>query len=182
MPDEFPTLEVVAALASLAALVRTAQVFAALGELKRMTREIAPALRAGDRETARRLIADSEGRAFSAAATALLDALGKGPIDAPALARTVEHAARGVQRRSRRASTSGAFVGLLLVGLLFYTIISRLSPPAQTAPGTLFDVLVVLGVLVLAVGIVLNQLLAREARRAARTMVEAAAFRARELA
>ncbi|HEX6274940.1 MAG TPA: hypothetical protein VFZ53_17985 [Polyangiaceae bacterium] len=177
MPDEFPTLEAVAALATLVALVRAAQVFAALGELRRLSGALASALRAGDRDAAHRLVADSEGRPFSAAASALLDALNRGPVDPQALARTVEHAAIRVQRSSRRASLSGALVGLLLVGLLFYAFVARLSAKTAAAPSTLFDVLVVLGVLVLAVGIVLNQILARETRRTARTLVDAATSR-----
>jgi hypothetical protein len=182
MPDEFPTLEAVAALATLVALVRAGQVLAALGELRRLSGELARALRAGDRDAAHRLVADSDGRPFSAAASALLDALNHGPVDPRALARTVEHAALRVQRRSRRASASGALVGLLLVGLLFYAFVSRLSAKAPAAPSTLFDVLVIVGVVVLAVGIVLNQLLARETRRAARTLVDAATSGGREVA
>jgi hypothetical protein len=177
MPDEFPTLEVVAALATLVALVRAAQLFMAIGELRRLSGELALALRAGDRDAAHRLVADTEGRAFSAAASALLDALNHGPVEPRELARTVEHAAVRVQRRSRRTSGSGALVGLLLVGLLFYAFASRLSASTAAAPSTLFDALVVTGVVVLAAGIVLNQLLARETRRTAHTLAEAATSR-----
>jgi hypothetical protein len=180
MPDEFPTLEVVAALATLVALVRSVQVFAALGELRRLSDAIAPPLRAGDRDAAQRVVAESEAHAFSAAAGALLDALGRGPVDPRALARTVEHAARRVQKRSRRATGSGVLVGLLLVGLLVHAFVSRLSPRPGAAPSTLFDVLVILGLVLLAVGIVLNQLLARETRQAAERMVAAATSRERE--
>ena len=180
MPDEFPTLEAVAALATLVAFVRATQVFAAIGELRRLSAEIARALRADDQAAARRVIAESEGRAVSGAALALLDALGKGPVEPEVVARTVEHAAVRFQRRSRRATASGLFVGLLLAGLLVYAIVLRLSPKPHAAPSTLFDVLVVLGVLVLAVGIVLNQRLSLETRRAARRMAEAATTRGRE--
>lgn len=174
MPDEFPTLEAVAALAALAALVRTVQVFGALGEVRRSSAEIGDALRRGDRAEARRVCERSEGRAFSRVATALLDALEARPMDPEDLVRTVEHAASRVRRRSRRASASGALIGVLLVGLLFYAIVSRLSPRGPSAPSTLFDLLVVLGVVVLAIGIVANQRLASETRIAARRMLSAA--------
>src|ERR1041384_1114784 len=117
MPDEFPTLEAVAALATLVAFVRATQVSAAIGELRRLSAEIARALRADDQAAARRVIAESEGRAVSGAALALLDALGKGPVEPEVVARTVEQAAVRFQRRSRRATASGLFVGLLLAGL-----------------------------------------------------------------
>jgi hypothetical protein len=64
--------------------------------------------------------------------------------------------------------------------MLFYTVVSRISPGARAVPSTLFDVLVVLGVLVLAVGIVLNQRLAAETRKAARRMLDAATGSATE--
>jgi membrane protein required for beta-lactamase induction len=167
MPDEFPTLEAVAALATLAALVRVMQVSAALGELRRLSGEIARALRSGDRMTARRIATESEGAAFSGVVNSLLDALGSAPVDHDALVRTVEHASARVAKRSRRASTSGGLIGLLLVGLLFYAVVSRVNPGAGVAPSTLFDLLVVLGVVVLAIG-------ATEMRRAALSMLEAA--------
>src|SRR6186997_2348026 len=119
MPDEFPTLEAVAAIATLAALLRTVQVFGALGEVRRSSVEIAEALGRGDRAEARRVCERSEGRAFARLATALLDTLDARPVDVEELTRTVEHAALRVRRRSRRASASGALVGILLVGLLF---------------------------------------------------------------
>jgi hypothetical protein len=174
MPDEFPTLEAVAALATLAALLRTVQVFGALGEVRRSSVEIAEALGRGDRAEARRVCERSEGRAFARLATVLLDTLDARPVDVEELTRTVEHAALRVRRRSRRASASGALVGILLVGLLFYAVVSRLSPKGPAAPSTLFDLLVVLGVVVLAIGIVANQRLASETRLAARRMVSAA--------
>ncbi len=180
MPDEFPTLEAVAALATLAALVRAIQVSSALSELQKLSDEAARALLSGDRETVRRACATSEGLAFSEVATALLDALGSGSVDRKELAQTVEHASKRVARRSRRASTSGALIGVLLVGLLFYAVISRLSPGARAVPSTLFDLLVLLGVLVLAVGIFLNQRLSTETRRAAQRMLEAATGEARK--
>jgi len=164
----------------LAAFVRAVQVSAALGELRKLSGEIARALRAGDRETARRVSSASEGAAFSRVANSLLDALGTGPVDRGALERTVEHASARVAKRSRRASTSGALIGLLLVGLLFYAIVSRVSPGAHAVPSTLFDVLVVLGAVVLAVGIVLNQRLSTETRRAARRMLDAVTDDAKE--
>jgi hypothetical protein len=52
-------------------------------------------------------------------------------------------------------------------------VISRVSPDARAVPSTLFDVLVLLGVFVLAVGIYLNQRLSTETRRAAQRMLEA---------
>jgi uncharacterized membrane protein len=177
MPDEFPTLEVVAALATLVALVRGAQLVAALGEVRRLSDAMASALRTGDREAARRVVTQSEGRAFSSVARALLDAL----AHPETLARSVKHASVRVQRQSRRSSASGAFVGLLLVGLLLYTFVARLSPTPHAAPSSLFDVLVVVGVVVHGVGIVLNQRVSRETRRAARRLGDAAPTGDKEL-
>jgi len=179
MPDEFPTLEAVAALATLAVLVRAVQVAGSLSEIRRLSGEIAQALRAGDRKAAKTICAESEGVAFARVASALLEALGTGPIDRESVAHTVNHAAARVVKRSRRASASGALVGLLLVGMLFYTVISRLSPGVRAVPSTLFDVLVVLGVLVLTVGIVLNQRLSTETRKAAQRMLDAATTESR---
>jgi hypothetical protein len=181
MPDEFPTLEAVAALATLAALVRAVQVYAAMRELRRLSAEIARPLRAGDHQAARRVIAESEAHAFSAAASALLEALGHGPVEPRALARTVEQAARRVQKRSRRASASGLLVSALLVGLLVHAFVSRVSPHPRAAPSSFFDLLVVVGVVVLAVGVALNQLLTRETRRAAERMVASATAQREEL-
>jgi hypothetical protein len=173
MPDEFPTLEAVAALATLAAFVRAVQVSAALAELRRLSGDVTRALASGDRETLRGIAAESESQALSELVTALLGALGSDPVDREELRKTVEHASKRIARRSRRASASGAFVGILLVGLLFYAVISRVSPDARAVPSTLFDVLVLLGVFVLAVGIYLNQRLSTETRRAAQRMLEA---------
>ncbi|HEX6766699.1 MAG TPA: hypothetical protein VF103_14495 [Polyangiaceae bacterium] len=178
MPDEFPTLEAVAALATLAALVRALQVKAALGELERLSAGIARALRAGDRAEARRMASASEGAGFARVASSLLDALDGNESDRDALAHTVEHVASRVARRSRRASTSGALIGLLLLGLLLYAIVLRLSPRAERAPSTFFDGVVVLGVLILGVGIVMNQRLAKKTRVAARRMLDAATAKA----
>jgi hypothetical protein len=86
----------------------------------------------------------------------------------------VEQASARVATPSRRASTSGGLNGLRLVGLLFNAIVSRVSGGSHAGPSSLFDVLVILGVVVLTVGIVLNQRLARETRHAARRMLEAA--------
>src|SRR5262245_52204049 len=61
MPDEFPTLEAVAALATLAAFVRAVQVSAALGEIRKLSAEVVLALGSGDRETLRRVSEESEG-------------------------------------------------------------------------------------------------------------------------
>jgi hypothetical protein len=180
MPDEFPTLEAVAALATLAAFVRAVQVSAALGELRRLSAEVVLALESGDRETLRRVSEESEGQAFSEVATALFEALGSDPNDREGLKKRVQHAAHRVAKRARRASASGAFTGILLVGLLSYAVISRVSPGRHAAPSTLFDVIVLLGVLVLAVGIYLNQRLSTETRRAARRMLEAATSGAKE--
>jgi hypothetical protein len=174
VPDEFPTLEAVAAIAALAALVRVVEVARALAEVRRLSGKVARSLRAGDREGARRASGKSEGAAFSSVASALLDALERTPGDRESIARTVEHAATRVAKRSRRASASGAFIGLLLVGLLFYAIVSRVSREPGAGPGTLYDVLVILGVVVLMIGIVLNQRLARVTRSAARRMLDAA--------
>jgi preprotein translocase subunit SecF len=182
MPDEFPTLEAVAAIATLAALVRAMQISAALRELDRVSGEMARALRAGDRGTARRLATASEGAAFSRVASSFLDALGSDPVDRAVLARSVEQASARVAKRSRRASASGALIGVLLVGLLFYAVVARVPPGTAAAPSTLFDVLVILGVLVLAVGIFLNQRLTSETRRAAQRMLEAATQDSKELA
>jgi preprotein translocase subunit SecF len=174
MPDEFPTLEVIAALATLAVLVRAAQLVGALSELRSLSDKIAGALRIGDRETARKLCAESEGIEFARVARTILDALGSGPVDRDGVARAVKHASSRVEKRFRRASASGALAGLLLVGMLFYTVFSRVSPGARAVPSTLFDVLVLLGVIVLTVGIFLNQRLSAETRRAAQSMLEAA--------
>jgi len=174
MPDEFPTLEAVAALATLTALVRAAQVLAALGELKRLSAKLARALERGDREAARRVCAASEGAAFSSVASALLHTLGTGPVDRSALERSLEQATGRVAKRSRRASTSGGLISLLLVGLVFFAIVSRVSPTAEP-PSASFDVIVIVGAVVLTAGIFLNQRLASETRKAARRMLEAAA-------
>jgi len=180
MPDEFPTLEVVAALATLVALVRAAQLFAALGEVRRLSDAMEHALRAGDRDAARRVVTQSERRAFSSVARALLDALASSSAHPETIARSVKHASVRVQRQSRRASASGAFVGLLLVGLLMYAVVSRLSPAPHAAPSSLFDVLVVLGVVVHGLGVVLNLLVSRETRRAAGRLSAAAPARDKE--
>ena len=181
MPDEFPTLEVVAALATLVALVRAAQLFAALGEVRRLSDAMARALRAGDREAARRVVTESEGRAVSSVASALRGALASSSAHPEALARSVQHASVRVERQSRRASASGVFVGLLLLGLLLYAVVARLSPTPHAAPSSLFDVLVVLGVVVHGIGIVLNQWVSRETRRAAGRLGDAASARDKEL-
>ena len=181
MPDEFPTLEVVAALATLVALVRAAQLFTALGEVRRLSDAMASALRTGDCEAARRVVTQSEGRAFSSVARALLDALASSSSHPETLARSVQHASVRVQRQSRRSSASGVFVGLLLVGLLLYAVVARLSPTPHAAPSSLFDALVVLGVVVHGVGIVLNQRVSRETRRAARRLGDAAPTGDKEL-
>ena len=60
---------------------------------------------------------------------------------------------------------------------MFFAIVSRVSPAAEP-PSASFDVIVIVGAVVLTAGIFLNQRLASETRKAARRMLEAAARRA----
>src|SRR4051812_7616366 len=79
MPDEFPTLEVVAFIGVVAALVGMLQLRRGMSEIPRLATALERALRAGDLPEARALCGKAEGAAFARVGLALVDALGKQP-------------------------------------------------------------------------------------------------------
>ncbi|HEY3500976.1 MAG TPA: hypothetical protein VGK73_40060 [Polyangiaceae bacterium] len=151
MPDEFPTLEVVALIGVIVALVRTFQLRVALGEIPKLGRELERSLRAGDLAGARALCQRTEGAAFARVGSALVERLAGGPVAKNELRRVArdakKRAALGIQRKRGR----DLVVAAVLIGAGAYALRANLGV------GTAFYALLVVALLVTALGPVLRR-------------------------
>ena len=137
MPDEFPTLEVVALIGVLVAVVRTLQLRVALTELPKLGAELQRAIRAGDLKAAQSLCDRTEGAAFARVGSAVVASLAQRAGAAPNELRRVvrdekKRAATAAQRKRGRDLVvaavligAGAYAlrGGLGVGTAFYALL-----------------------------------------------------------
>lgn len=128
MPDEFPTLEVVAFIGVLAALVGMLQLRRGLREVPALTQALEAALRAGDLARARALAGEAEGAWFVRIGNGLVEALGREPRpkerDLEALvAQSRRRAAAAMQRGRAR----DLVVAAVLIGAAAYAVRASLG-------------------------------------------------------
>lgn len=128
MPDEFPTLEVVALLGVLAVLLRAVSLGSALRSTPELAQRLEAALRARDPVKARAVCEDAESPAFAHLGTALIDEMERhAAADRDALRRAARAAlARAADAARRGRGRDLAAMGLL-VGAVAYAVGSKLG-------------------------------------------------------
>lgn len=169
VPDEFPTLEAVAAIGVIAALVGTFQLRAALGEIPKRANDLERALRAGDLDTARTLCGRAEGAGFAAIGGAVVGALGRTPApNASELRRTSDAALRRAERLAQRGRARDLVVAAVLIGAGAY------ATGAALGVGAFFYAGLGLALAATALSPVLRRVLLRELERASKGLLEAA--------
>lgn len=128
MPDEFPTLEVVALIGVLAALVGMLQLRRGLREIPALADGLEKALRAGDLARARALTLRAEGAAFGRFGAALVEALGR---DRRPTERELDHVIHQTRRRAAASAQRGRardlVVAAVLIGASAYAVRASLG-------------------------------------------------------
>jgi hypothetical protein len=128
MPDEFPTLEVVAFIGVLAALVGMLQLRRGLREIPKLTQGLENALKAGDLARARAVAAEAEGAWFVRIGSALVEALGREPRPKPReLEALVAQARRRAVRAVQRGRARDLVVAAVLIGAAAYAVRASLG-------------------------------------------------------
>lgn len=128
MPDEFPTLEVVALLGVLAVLLRAISLGAALRSTPELARRLESALRARDSLQARAVCEDASGPAFAHLGAALIDEVERNPGADRAALRTAADAALNRAKEAARRGRGRDFAAMsLLSGAIAYALGSRLG-------------------------------------------------------
>src|SRR5450432_3333043 len=153
MPDEFPTLEAVAALGVLALLIRTLLVLSETRALPRFAAEIARSLRAGDRTAALAACSAPDAPALGRTARELITLLGDPPYARDAAADLSAEQSELEQNLARRAESGRArdlIVLAVLLGAMAFAVLSQL-PVSRW-----FHALAALSSLLLVVGYVMR--------------------------
>jgi hypothetical protein len=128
VPDEFPTLEVVALIGVIAAVVRTWQLRSALAEIPKLGRELEQRLRAGDLAGARSLFERTEAAAFARVASAVTERLARDEKVQPnELRRVVREAKKRATSAVQRKRARDLVVAAVLIGAGAYGLGSRLG-------------------------------------------------------
>jgi hypothetical protein len=128
MPDEFPTLEVVALIGVIAALVGMLQIRRSMSEIPRLGQALEAALRAGDLAGARSLCGRAEGAAFARIGLALVDALGRQPRpDARELQHVITTARKRAAAIAQRGRARDLVVTAVLIGAGAYALRASLG-------------------------------------------------------
>lgn len=174
MPDEFPTLEVVALIGVIVALVRSFQLRVALAEIPKLSRELESALRSGDLAAARALCERTEGAAFARVGSALVESLEQdGTVAQNELRRVAREARKRAATAMQRKRGRDLVVAAVLIGAGAYALRANLGV------GLAFYMLVGVALLVTALGPVLRRSILNELEAASDRLLEAAlAFRA----
>lgn len=113
--DEFPTLEVVAFIGVLVALVRMLQLRSSLREIPKLSEALEAALRGGNLGRARALTATAEGAAFGRVGSALVEALDREPRPTQ---RSLEVIVAQARRRAAAAGQRGRARDLVVAAVL----------------------------------------------------------------
>ncbi len=128
MVDEFPTLEVVAFIGVLAALVGMFQLRRGLREIPGLSRALEGALRAGDLAKARALTGQAEGAAFVRIGHALVEALAREPRpNERELESVILHARRRARVAAQRGRARDLVVAAVLIGAGAYAVRASLG-------------------------------------------------------
>lgn len=172
MADEFPALEVAAALGALAAGIRSYQLVFARRAVPRLGAEIAAALRGGNAARARELSQKPDAYEFGNVGDALLDALDSADGRSRAgleseLKRVVADELGAFRARLQSARARDLLVALVLSGAIFYAARSNL---ARTA----FYALAGVGAALAAAGVVLRPRLLKLVERQSEDLLQAA--------
>ena len=129
MPDEFPTLEAVAALGVLALLIRTLLVASEMQVVPKFVTELTRTLTAGDRSAALAACNTPSAPALARSAGELIAALGDPPYSADAAA-DLKHEQRELEQELARRAESGrardVIVLAVLLGAMAFAVLSRL--------------------------------------------------------
>jgi hypothetical protein len=169
MPDEFPTLEVVALIGVIAALVGMLQIRRSMSEIPKLGRALERALRAGDLAEARALCGRAEGAAFARIGLALIEALAREPAPAP---RELKHVITAARKRAAATAQRGRardlVVSAVLIGAGAYAV------RASLGVGSTFYAMLAAALLVTALGPVLRRSLLNAMVRASDGVFDAA--------
>jgi len=126
--DEFPTLEVVAFIGVLAALVGMLQLRTGLREVPKLAQALEAALRAGDLARARALTATAEGATFGRMGAALIDVLSREPRpNQRALENVLHQARRRAAASAQRGRARDLAVAAVLIGAAAYAVRASLG-------------------------------------------------------
>lgn len=126
--DEFPTLEVVAFIGVLAALLGMLQLRTGLREIPKLAEALEAALRAGDLARARALTASAEGATFGRMGAALIDVLSREPRpNQRALENVVNQARRRAAASAQRGRARDLVVAAVLIGAVAYAVRAELG-------------------------------------------------------
>lgn len=169
MPDEFPTLEVVAFIGVLAALVGMLQLRRGLREVPALTQALESALRKGDLARARAVVGEAEGAWFVRVLSGLVDALGREPRPKE---RDLESFAAQAQRRAAAAMQRGRardlVVAAVLIGAAAYAV------RASLGVGTAFYAMLAAALVMTALGPLLRRSMFDAVAKASDRLVGAA--------
>ena len=129
MPDEFPTLEAVAALGVLALLIRTLLVASEMQSVPRLAALLVKALAAGDRSLALSACNAPAAPALARSAREMIDLVGDPPYGPDAALELQHEQAELEQRLARRAESGRArdlIVLTVLIGAMAFAVLSNL--------------------------------------------------------
>jgi hypothetical protein len=128
VPDEFPTLEVVALLGVLAVLLRAVSLGSALRSTPELARRLEAALRARDPVKARSVCDEADAPAFAYLGTALIDEVERNPAtDRATLRRAADAALARASEAARRGRGRDFAAMSLLAGAIAYALGSKLG-------------------------------------------------------
>ena len=129
MPDEFPTLEVVAALGVLALLIRTLLVLSEMQSVPKLAAELAKALGAGDRNRALAACNAPAAPALARSAREMIALVGDPPYG-PEVALELKHEQHELEEELARRAESGRARDLIvltvLIGAMAFAVLSNL--------------------------------------------------------
>jgi hypothetical protein len=170
--DEFPALEVAAALGALSAGIRTYQLLEARTTIPRRGADIAAALREGQHARARELSQKQDAYEFGNLGDALLDALesdlkpGRSDL-ASELQRVSNNELAAFRARVQSARARDLIVGVVLLGAVLYAASTDLGRPV-------FYALAGCGALLAFLGILLRAQLVKLVEKQSQSLIEAA--------
>jgi hypothetical protein len=167
--DEFPTLEVVAFIGVLAALLGMLQLRSGLREVPKLSQALEAALRAGDLSRARALTATAEGAAFGRMGSALIEALDRDPRpNQRSLELVVAQARRRAAAAAQRGRARDLVVAAVLIGAAAYAV------RASLGVGRAFFAMLGAALLMTAIGPVLRRAMLDTVVRASEGLLRAA--------
>jgi len=169
MPDEFPTLEVVALIGVVAALVGMLQLRRGMSEIPKLGPALERALRSGDLAQARALCGQAEGAAFARIGLALVEALAREPRpNAATLGQVLGQARRRAAAAAQRGRGRDLVVAAVLIGAGAYAL------RASLGVGRTFYAMIAAALLVTALGPVLRRSMLDKLVRASDGLLAAA--------